>query len=129
MRSCSTSPNPQPGGPLLVGFPRLFIQYVRRYPPHLEAVPATASWGGTARFSGCVCNERSKNIYRRIVSSARCVANTVSEAFVCVLNASLKSLEPSENPEVFSLQVITMSAKLITISNTAEVCARCSHVL
>jgi len=29
-----TSPNPQAGGPPLVGCPRLFIQYIRRYPPY-----------------------------------------------------------------------------------------------
>ena len=30
----STSPNPQAGGPPLVGCPRLFIQFIRRYPPY-----------------------------------------------------------------------------------------------
>ena len=30
----STSPNPQAGGPPLVGYPRLFIQYMRSYPPY-----------------------------------------------------------------------------------------------
>ena len=30
----STSPNPQAGGPLLVGCPRLLIQYIRNYPPY-----------------------------------------------------------------------------------------------
>ena len=30
----SSSPNPQAGGPPLVGFPRLFIQYIRSYPPY-----------------------------------------------------------------------------------------------
>jgi len=29
----STSPNPQAGGPPLVGCPRLLIQYIRSYPP------------------------------------------------------------------------------------------------
>jgi hypothetical protein len=31
-------PNPQAGGPPHVGCPRLLIQYIRSYPPHLEAV-------------------------------------------------------------------------------------------
>jgi hypothetical protein len=31
-------PNPQAGGPPLVGCPRLLIQYIRRYPPYLDAV-------------------------------------------------------------------------------------------
>jgi hypothetical protein len=31
-------PNPQAGGPPLVGCPRLLIQYIRSYPPYLEAV-------------------------------------------------------------------------------------------
>jgi hypothetical protein len=31
-------PNPQAEGPLLVGCPRLLIQYIRSYPPYLEAV-------------------------------------------------------------------------------------------
>jgi hypothetical protein len=35
----STSPNPQAGGPPLVGCPRLLIQNIRSYPPYLEAVP------------------------------------------------------------------------------------------
>jgi hypothetical protein len=30
----SNSPNPQAGGPPLVGCPRLLIQYIRSYPPH-----------------------------------------------------------------------------------------------
>src|SRR5215469_15427868 len=30
----STSPNPQAGGPPLVGCPRLLIQYIRSYPPY-----------------------------------------------------------------------------------------------
>ena len=30
----STSPNPQAGGPPLVGFPRLLIQFIRSYPPY-----------------------------------------------------------------------------------------------
>jgi hypothetical protein len=31
-------PNPQAGEPPLVGCPRLLIQYIRSYPPYLEAV-------------------------------------------------------------------------------------------
>jgi hypothetical protein len=31
-------PSPQAGGPPLVGCPRLLIQYIRNYPPHLEVV-------------------------------------------------------------------------------------------
>jgi hypothetical protein len=34
----SPTPNPQAGGPPLVGCPRLLIQYIRSYPPYLEAV-------------------------------------------------------------------------------------------
>jgi len=30
----STSPNPQAGGPPIVGCPRLLIQFIRRYPPY-----------------------------------------------------------------------------------------------
>ena len=30
----STSPNPEAGGPSLVGCPRLFIQFIRSYPPY-----------------------------------------------------------------------------------------------
>jgi hypothetical protein len=33
----SPPPNPQAGGPPLVGCPRLIIQYIRSYPPYLEA--------------------------------------------------------------------------------------------
>jgi hypothetical protein len=33
VRVCSPTPNPQAGGPLLVGCPRLLIQYIRSYPP------------------------------------------------------------------------------------------------
>jgi hypothetical protein len=32
------TPNPQAGGPPLVGCPRLLIQYIRSYPPKLEGV-------------------------------------------------------------------------------------------
>jgi hypothetical protein len=31
-------PNLQAGGPSFVGCPRLLIQYIRSYPPYLEAV-------------------------------------------------------------------------------------------
>jgi hypothetical protein len=34
----SPPPNHQAGGPPPVGCPRLFIQYIRSYPPYLEAV-------------------------------------------------------------------------------------------
>jgi hypothetical protein len=34
----SYPPNPQAGGPPPVGCPRLLIQYIRSYPPYLEAV-------------------------------------------------------------------------------------------
>ena len=33
----STSPNPQTVGPLHIGCPRLLIQYIRSYPPYVEA--------------------------------------------------------------------------------------------
>jgi hypothetical protein len=33
----SPLPNPQAGGPPLVGCPRLLIQYIRSYPPYLDA--------------------------------------------------------------------------------------------
>jgi hypothetical protein len=41
----STSPNTRAGGPPLVGCPRLLIQHIRSCPPHLEAVPCSATWG------------------------------------------------------------------------------------
>jgi hypothetical protein len=37
-RVVSLQPNPQAGGPPTVGCPLLLIQYIRSYPPHLEAV-------------------------------------------------------------------------------------------
>ncbi|KAJ4443747.1 hypothetical protein ANN_05525 [Periplaneta americana] len=37
-RELDPSPNPQAGEPLLIGCPRLLIQYIRSYPPYLEAV-------------------------------------------------------------------------------------------
>jgi hypothetical protein len=33
-------PNPQAGGPPFAGCLRLHIQYIRSYPPYLEAVPS-----------------------------------------------------------------------------------------
>jgi hypothetical protein len=46
----STSPKPQAGGPPLTSRLRLIIQYIRNYPPYLEAVPPSATrgapWGG-----------------------------------------------------------------------------------
>jgi hypothetical protein len=41
----STSPKQKPGGPPLVGCLRLLIQYIRSYPPHLEAVPPSTTSG------------------------------------------------------------------------------------
>ena len=34
----STSPNPQAGGPPLVGCPRLLIQFIRSYPPYQKLI-------------------------------------------------------------------------------------------
>jgi hypothetical protein len=46
----STSPNPQAGGPSLVGCPRLLIQFIRSYPPYqrpfLYPQPEDAPWRG-----------------------------------------------------------------------------------
>ena len=46
----STSPNPQAGGPPLVGRPRLLIQFIRSYPPYrmpfLHPQPEDAPWRG-----------------------------------------------------------------------------------
>ena len=38
----NTSPNPQTGGPPLASRPLLLIQYIRSYPPNLEAIPLSA---------------------------------------------------------------------------------------
>jgi hypothetical protein len=34
----SPTPDNQAGGPLLIGWPRLRIQYIRSYPPYTEAI-------------------------------------------------------------------------------------------
>jgi hypothetical protein len=39
------TPNPQAGGPPLVGCQRLLIRYVRSYPPYPEDFPPSATWG------------------------------------------------------------------------------------
>jgi len=41
----STLPNPQAGGPPLVGCPLLLIQYIRSHPSILEAVPPSTTGG------------------------------------------------------------------------------------
>ena len=41
----STSPNPQAVNPPHVGCPWLLIQCIRRYPPYLESVLPSATWG------------------------------------------------------------------------------------
>jgi hypothetical protein len=41
------TPNPQAGGPPLVGGQRLLIQYVRSYPPYPEDFPTSTTWGRT----------------------------------------------------------------------------------
>ena len=50
----STSPNPQAGGPPLVGCPRLLIQFIRSYPPYrrpfLYPQPEDAPWRGDRDF-------------------------------------------------------------------------------
>jgi hypothetical protein len=37
--------NPQDGSPTFVGYPRLFIQYIRSYPPYLVAVDSIGNLG------------------------------------------------------------------------------------
>jgi hypothetical protein len=44
-RVVSPTPNHQAGGPTRVGCPRLLIQYIRSYPPYLEAPPPSATRG------------------------------------------------------------------------------------
>jgi hypothetical protein len=39
------TPNPQAGGPHLVGCPRLLIQYIFSYPPYPQDFPPSAPWG------------------------------------------------------------------------------------
>ena len=41
----STSPNPQAGGPPLLGCPRLFIQYIRSYLPYWRPFLPSTTWG------------------------------------------------------------------------------------
>jgi hypothetical protein len=41
----STLPNPKAGRPPLVGCPQLLVQYIRSYPPYLEPVPPSVTWG------------------------------------------------------------------------------------
>jgi len=49
----SPSPNPQAGGPPLIGCPRLLVQFIRSYPPYLRpflsAQPEDARQGPTTR--------------------------------------------------------------------------------
>jgi hypothetical protein len=44
VRGCGPTPNPQAGGPPLVGCPRLLIQHIRSYPPYLEDFPPSTTW-------------------------------------------------------------------------------------
>jgi hypothetical protein len=44
-----TSPYKQAGGPPLVGRPRLLIQYIHSYPPHLEAFRPAKTWRSAIR--------------------------------------------------------------------------------
>ena len=41
----TSTKNTQTGGPPIVSRPLLFIQYIRSYPPYLEAVPPSATCG------------------------------------------------------------------------------------
>ena len=49
-RFLNTTPKSQAVGPPIIGCPRLFIQYIRNYPPYLEAVPPSATWGRAMPF-------------------------------------------------------------------------------
>jgi len=79
VRSCYHSPNPQAGGPSLVGYPRLLIEYIRSYSPHLEAVSCICNpWvrhavGGSVIYRLAGSNPaRGTNIYPKFLSY--CVA-------------------------------------------------------
>jgi hypothetical protein len=66
-RVVSSTPNPQAGWSPLVGCPELLIQYIRSYPPYLEAVSsirnlrtrhavvtrAHLTWEGTNKYGKC----------------------------------------------------------------------------
>jgi hypothetical protein len=43
VRGCGPTPNPQAGGPPLVGCQRLLIRYIRSYPPYPEDFPLSAT--------------------------------------------------------------------------------------
>jgi hypothetical protein len=45
VRRCQHLAHHQTKKPPLVGCPRLLTQYIRSYPPYLQAVPLTATWG------------------------------------------------------------------------------------
>jgi hypothetical protein len=44
----ASRPNPQAGGPPLVGYPRLIIQSIRSHSPYLEDIPPSATAGRVA---------------------------------------------------------------------------------
>jgi hypothetical protein len=59
--------NPEVGGPPIVGCPQLLIQYIRSYPPYLEAVYSTPwgramPWRQGAHSTWAVCVLRKENI-------------------------------------------------------------------
>jgi hypothetical protein len=45
MKGCYPTPNSQAGGPPLVVWPWLLVQYIRSYPPIAGAVPPCATRG------------------------------------------------------------------------------------
>jgi hypothetical protein len=66
VRGCGPTPNPQAGGPPLVGCPQLLIQYIRSYRPYSEDFPPSANWGRAMPWwqgTYLTWNGSHKNIY------------------------------------------------------------------
>ena len=76
----STSPNPQAGGPPLVGCPRLLIQFIRSYPPYrrlfLYPQPEDTPCRGDRRT---IHLEIIDQIYELILEDRRISAKSIAE--------------------------------------------------
>ena len=90
IRVVSTSPNPQAGGPPLVGCPRLLIQHIRSYPPHWrpfhhpqsDDAPCRGD-GPTSRQDTCSAGHMHLTIFLRNITKINAVFLSRQQYFRC----------------------------------------------
>jgi hypothetical protein len=97
VRSCSPSPKPETGGPPFFGCAQLPIQYIRTYPPHLQAV----------------CCNRKLSRHHALVTGTRLLMHR-QISVVCLCQSVLQNGPPSRQLNLMDMKFTPDAARLYT---------------